>query len=173
MLQIRPLRAADIPWLVALWVDAWRETMPIIDFDARRGWIASLLADPAHETVVAERSAASATDGAEQSAGSAIDVAERSALLGFATLQGRVLQQIVVAPLAKGSGVSAALLDAAKSRSPAGLDLEVNRDNPRAVAFYKRHGFRQVGTSINPNSSLPTLIMEWRAEAPAASVADS
>ena len=140
MLQIRLMRSADLPVLVDLWVESWRETMPAIDFDARRGWISTVLSDPAHDTYVAERSAP----------------------LGFATLEGRRLHQLVVASRAKGSGIAAALLDAGKSRSAAGLDLEVNRDNPRAVAFYLRHGFREVGASSNPNSGLPTLKMTWQ-----------
>ena len=144
MLQIRAMRPADVPALVDLWVEAWRETMPLIDFDARRGWIAALLADPAHATYVAELSTP----------------------LGFATLEGRLLHQLVVVPRARGSGVAAALLDMGKSRSTAGLDLEVNRDNPRAIAFYRRHGFREVGEGTNPNSGLPTLVMTWRADRP-------
>ena len=147
MLQIRAVRSDDVPLLVGLWVKSWRETMPAIDFpaidfEARRGWIAALLADPAYDTLVAEQNEP----------------------LGFATLQGRLLHQLVVAPRAKGSGIAAALLDAGKSRSPAGLDLEVNRDNSRAIAFYRRHGFREVGEGTNPNSGLPTLEMTWRAE---------
>ena len=142
MLQIRLMRSADLPVLVDLWVESWRDDFPAIDFEARRGWIAACLSDPRHET----------------------HVAELRIPLGFATLQGRLLHQIVVAPSAKGGGVAAALLDAGKSRPPAGLDLEVNLANPRAVAFYERHGFRKVGEGTNPNSGLPTLLMAWRAE---------
>ena len=147
MLQIRAMRSSDIPVLVDLWVQSWREAMPVIDFpaidfEARRGWIATLLSDPAHATYVAEMSAP----------------------LGFVTLRGRILHQLVVAPQAKGRGVARALLDAGKSHSTAGLDLEVNRDNPRAIAFYRREGFREAGEGTNANSGLPTIAMAWRAD---------
>ena len=43
--SIRPYVSADRDALVDLWVAAWRETMPEIDFEARRGWIAAFLAE--------------------------------------------------------------------------------------------------------------------------------
>ena len=142
MLHIRAMRPDEVTALIDLWVEAWRATMPAIDFDARRGWIAAVLSDPAHDTFIAERNAP----------------------IGFATLQGRLLHQLVVAPAARGGGVAVALLDTAKNRAPGGLELEVNRDNPRAVAFYRREGFEEIGGGINPNSRLPTLVMAWRSD---------
>ena len=136
---IRPMRFGDIEGLVDLWVASWRETKAAIDFDARRGWIAMVLADRAHETLVA------CHDGP----------------LGFATLQGRTLHQLVVAPRAKGAGAARALLDAAKARAPGGLDLEVNQDNARAVRFYAREGFGRRGAGMNPNSGLATWHLRW------------
>ena len=81
-------------------------------------------------------------------------------MIGFVTVDPRTLylDQIVVAPESWSSGVGAALIAKAKQISPAGLDLDVNTDNDRAIRFYEggislsqgagvnRH-FRQAGAS--------------------------
>ena len=61
-------------------------------------------------------------------------------MIGFVTVDPRTLylDQIVVAPEHWGSGVGAALIAEAKRLSPAGLDLDVNTDNARAIRFYGR-----------------------------------
>jgi putative acetyltransferase len=57
----------------------------------------------------------------------------------------------------------------AKRLSPGYLQLDVNADNVRALAFYEREGFRRTAEGTNPNSGAPTLSMEWRqAPSPAA-----
>ena len=138
--RIRELQDRDRAAAVDLWVASWREAMPDPDFEARRGWIAEVLADPAHTVLVAAGKVP----------------------LGFAALCGSVLSQLVVAPAAKGGGVASALLDAAKARSPSGLDLDVNADNARAVRFYLREGFVRTAEGINPTSGLATWHMAWR-----------
>ncbi len=40
---------------------------------------------------------------------------------------------------------------------PTGLELHVNLDNPRAVRFYEREGFVQIGEGVSPRSGLPIL----------------
>lgn len=68
-----------------------------------------------------------------------VDIADRAA---------RQLYQLYVDPPWHGSGVAAALLDwavgAARTRGAAELWLSVFVDNPRARAFYRRHGFVEV-----------------------------
>ncbi len=49
----------------------------------------------------------------------------------------------------------ALLLDDAKRLSPARLDLQVNKDNARAIAFYEKHGFVMAGEGVNPVSGRP------------------
>lgn len=137
--RLRPMRPADVAPLVELWVAAWQGTMPAIDFDARRPWIASLLADAGLTTLVAA-------------------AAEP---LGFVTLDGAQLHQLCVAPAAQGCGIARLLLDAAKMREPGGLALDVNQANTRAVRFYEREGFRRAGPGINPASGLATFAMRW------------
>ena len=45
-------------------------------------------------------------------------------------------------------------------------------DNPRAVAFYARQGFVEVGRGANPRSGLPTLVLEWRPAPPSGAGAE-
>jgi putative acetyltransferase len=54
------------------------------------------------------------------------------------------------------------LLDEAKRLSPARLDLLVNKDNARAIAFYEKHGFAMAGEDVNPVSGRPVFRMGWR-----------
>ena len=54
-----------------------------------------------------------------------------------------------VSPAAQGTGAAAILLgalaDHARARGVTQLELFVEAENPRAVAFYERHGFRRCG----------------------------
>jgi len=85
-------------------------------------------------------------------------------MIGFVTVDPRTLylDQIVVAPGRWATGVGAALLDEAKRLSPKGLDLDVNTDNARAIAFYGKHGFCVTGRGVNPISHKPVHRMTWR-----------
>ncbi len=138
---IRAMRPDELAPLADLWVASWQEAMPAIDFASRWAWISAVLSDPAHTTLVAE------LDGTTQ---------------GFAVLEGALLHQIVVSRAAKGSGAARALIAAVKDRAPDGLALEVNQDNPRAVRFYLREGFRQTGEGRNAGSGLATWHMRWQ-----------
>ena len=138
---IRAMRIDELAPLADLWVASWQEAMPAIDFATRWAWISAVLANPAHTTLVIER------DGAAH---------------GFAVLEGALLHQLVVSRAAKGSGVARALIAAAKDRAPGGLALEVNQDNPRAVRFYLREGFRRTGEGRNAGSGLATWHMRWQ-----------
>jgi putative acetyltransferase len=73
-----------------------------------------------------------------------------------------MLDQIVVAPEAWGSGLAQTLLTQAKQISPRGLVLLVNKDNARAIRFYEKHGFSYAGEDINPVSGRPVNRMSWR-----------
>lgn len=138
----RPQAPGDTAALIALWVRAWQETMPEIDFAARRAFISGVLAEPHYETLVA----------------AAADVA-----LGFVTIEPAkaYLHQLAVAPEAKGRGIATALLDAAKFAVPLGLTLDVNQANARAVRFYEREGFSRTGSGVNEGSGLATWRMRW------------
>ena len=68
------------------------------------------------------------------------------------------LDQLAVAPEAKGSGAASLLLTEARRLSPGSLTLDVNQDNSRALRFYEREGFERIAEGINPHSGLRT----WR-----------
>lgn len=133
--------------LLDLWVAAWTEAMPAIDFEARRGWFAERLDQHQH--------------------GGALLIAARSEpselLLGFALVDPttRYLDQLAVGPDHQGRGVAGLLVAEAKRLSPAGLALHVNQDNARAVRFYHRQGFVVAGEGRNPRSGLPIWTMRW------------
>jgi putative acetyltransferase len=74
------------------------------------------------------------------------------------------LDQIAVRPDLWGAGLAEALIGEARRLSPDKVVLDVNADNPRAVAFYRRLGFREIGQGVNPRSGLATLKLEWRTE---------
>ena len=85
-------------------------------------------------------------------------------MVGFVTVDPRALylDQIVVAPELWGSDVGASLITEAKRLSPAGLDLDVNTDNARAIRFYEKQGFSITGAGVNPISGRPVHRMSWR-----------
>jgi putative acetyltransferase len=145
-MTIRRYRETDREAAAALWVAAWQRTMPRIDFAARRGWILERL-DIQIETGTITLCA----------------VCEPAKLLGFAMLEParNYLEQLAVDPSRFGSGIGAALLDGAKGLCGGRLALRVNQDNPRAVRFYQRQGFRIVGEGVNPGGRLKTWDMLW------------
>lgn len=138
---------AFLPEMADLWVATWAATLPEIDFEARRGWLVEHLA-------------------AALDAGQAIRVAivETGDVVGFVLIDPATgwLDQIAVGPDLRGAGIAEALLAAARELSPERIGLDVNADNPRAVAFYLRQGFVEVGRGSNPRSGLPILKLEWR-----------
>ena len=94
-----------------------------------------------------------------------IVVAEgENGIIGFVTVDPRTLylDQIVVAPELWGSDIGARLIAEAKRLSPAGLDLDVNIDNARAIRFYKKQRFSISGAGVNPISGKPVHRMSWR-----------
>ena len=142
---LRRYAAADEDAVIELWRRSWQRTFPDIDFAARvpwwrERWRRELV--PATSIVVAEM------DGALQ---------------GFATLDPKTgyMDQIVVAPELWGGTVAALLLDEAKRLAPGRLDLLVNKDNARAIGFYRKHGFALAGDDVNPVSGRPVHRMRW------------
>ena len=142
---LRPYTAADEEAAIALWLRTWQQAYPDIDFNSRlaswRGrWCNELV--PQAQIVVAE-----SADG----------------MTGFVTVDPKTLylDQIVVAPEAWGSRTAGALLAEARRLSPAGLDLQVNQDNARAIRFYQKQGFAITGEDKNAAGRL-TYWMKWR-----------
>jgi putative acetyltransferase len=129
---------------LALWLRTWQRTYPQIDFAERLAWWRDhwrgLIPD------------------------ATIMVAEaKSEMIGFVTIDPRThyLDQIVVAPECWGTGLGSALIAEAKRVSPHGVDLDVNIDNARAIAFYQKQGFVIAGQGVNPRSGRPVHRMRW------------
>ena len=140
MTRLRPFVPADTDAVADLWVRAWNLTMPQYDFGARRPWLLEHLDKARRE------------DAAIMLAGEPPS--------GFIVLwpASGELDQLAVDPPSWGSGVAEALMAWAKARCGDALWLDVNQDNPRAVAFYRRHGFRIDTAGVNPGGLLPI----WR-----------
>ena len=150
-LALRGSAAADEEAAIELWRRTWQTAYPHIDFTARLSWWRERWRNelvPGCIIMVAEQDNGGAGE-----------------LIGFVTIDAKsgYLDQLVVAPERWGSPAAGALLDAAKGVAPAGIDLHVNRDNERAIRFYKKHGFAVTGEDVNPRSGAPIYKMSWRA----------
>ena len=144
--RLRRYEPRDENASVALWLRTWEATYPELDFAERLDWWRERWRNellPVAEVVIAE------ADGT---------------MIGFVTVDPRTLylDQIVVAPDHWRSSVGSALIAEAKRISPIGLDLHVNVDNDRAIAFYIKHGFAISGADKNPITGRPVHRMSWR-----------
>jgi putative acetyltransferase len=145
--KLRSYIAADEAAAVELWRRTWQKAYPQIDFTARVDWWRGRWRNELVPTAM-------------------FVVAETAGVIeGFVTVDPSTgyLDQIVVAPERWGSEIAALLLDEAKRISPRRLDLLVNKDNVRAIAFYEKHGFSFAGEDVNPVSGRPVNRMGWRA----------
>lgn len=145
-ISLRAYQADDEDASVALWLRTWQATYPEIDFAKRLDWWRARWRNellPVAEVVVAEA---------------------KGGMIGFVTIDTATgyLDQLVVAPEHWGSGAGLALINDAKRRSPAGVDLDVNVDNARAKAFYGKCGFAVTGDGKNPITGRPIQRMSWR-----------
>ena len=157
---LRAYETRDEDASVALWLRTWQATYPELDFATRLDWWRARWRNellPAAQIVVAEVVGAEVVIAKAQGS-------EEAKMIGFVTVDPRTLylDQIVVAPEHWGFGVGLALLAEAKRISPRGLDLDVNTDNARAIAFYEKCGFVIAGAGKNPISGKPVHRMSWR-----------
>jgi putative acetyltransferase len=143
---LRPYSEADEDVAIELWRRRWAQHYPHIDFAERVDW---WRARWRNELVPAATVSVAEADGR---------------MVGFVTVYPKTgyLDQIVVAPEAWGSDVAAMLMDEARRISPGGLDLNVNADNARAIRFYEKQGFIDVGETVNEISGAPVRMMRWR-----------
>src|SRR5262249_23477982 len=140
---LRAYEPRDEDASVALWLRTWQATYPELDFAERLDWWRARWRNellPVADVVIAEAGDAKA-----------------SAMIGFVTIDPKTLylDQLVVAPEFWGTGVGLALITAARRISPDGLDLDVNIDNHRAIAFYKKAGFVITAAGKNPITGRP------------------
>jgi putative acetyltransferase len=145
-LSLRAYRADDEDAAIALWLRTWQATYPGIDFAARLDWWRKRWRDellPTAKVVIAE---------------------DDGEMIGFVTIDTgtHYLDQLVVAPEYWGLGTGFTLVDEAKRLSGSGVDLDVNVDNARAIAFYGKCGFVITGDGKNPITGRPIHRMSWQ-----------
>ncbi len=161
---VRPATAQDIPALVDLAAVTFplacpptttREAMDAhiaakLNGDVIGGWVSS----PTHSVLVADAVVAGTLDGyALATYGPCGDPEAAVALdrVGVASDPVHELSKIYVRADAQGNGIAGALMEAAVGATRAAhgdspVWLGTNDANLRAQAFYRRHGFTQVGT---------------------------
>jgi ribosomal protein S18 acetylase RimI-like enzyme len=91
-------------------------------------------------------------------------VAERGAeVVGYAALDGDMLDHLYLRPDTRRQGVGTLLLDEVRRHSPAGLRLHVFQQNTEARAFYRHHGFTVLDTSEGERNMehLPDMTLGW------------
>ncbi|KAA6212104.1 N-acetyltransferase [Streptomyces albofaciens JCM 4342] len=69
------------------------------------------------------------------------ETGEKPEIVGFAALDGTVLDHLYLRPDVRRQGIGSALLAAVREASPYELSLHVFQRNQAARAFYERHGF--------------------------------
>ncbi|MCE1174397.1 MAG: gluconokinase, GntK/IdnK-type [Propionibacteriales bacterium] len=103
----------------------------------------------------------------------AITVAEGAhGVVGFSGVADGRLEMLFVDAAARAGGVGSTLLHAAIEAHP-DLELDVNEQNPAALAFYRRHGFEVIGRSATDQDGRPFPLLHLArrpAEAPAITV---
>lgn len=144
MTVVRPMTEADLADVIDMWVATWQAAYPAIDFEARRGWIEDRLVELEQ---TGSRSFVAVTDG------TVVGLVLVNASTGY-------LDQFAVATSMQGKGIASRLLTQARSLTPV-LELHVNQDNARAIAFYRKQGFVVAGEAINPSSGAPIYLMRW------------
>jgi ribosomal protein S18 acetylase RimI-like enzyme len=107
-----------------------------------RGWIANQLM-PRHETWVAS--------GGDR-------------VVAMMVLDDTGIDQLYVEPAWQGRGIGSSLLELAKERRPAGLELYTFQVNERARRFYEHHGFviSMLGDGSGNEERQPDVLYRWR-----------
>jgi len=146
--DVRHRKEMDWPQILDLWVASWLATFPQIDFNARRSWLTQHIAELEKNGAVTL----------------CLTLQPNKEIVGFVVINPHTgwLDQICVGPQYFGHGYGEALLDIAKNNAPKLILLDVNADNYRAIRFYERNGFIQVGQGANTLSGRPTIMLEWR-----------
>lgn len=127
-MKIRPYSDEDNARLVDIWLAAVRATHQFLTEEDIQFFLPKLRDQyiPALEVYVAED--------------------DNGQLLGFSGLDGANLEMLFIDPAHHGIGIGKQLVDHAVAlKGP--LKVDVNEQNPGALAFYLKCGFTQVGRS--------------------------
>ena len=91
-------------------------------------------------------------------------VAVRDAeIMGYAALDGDMLEDLYLRPDVRRQGIGTLLLDEVRRHSPDGVSLHVFQQNTDARAFYERHGFTVFDTNDGDRNmeNLPDMTLRW------------
>ncbi|UTH74940.1 GNAT family N-acetyltransferase [Chromobacterium sp. IIBBL 290-4] len=132
--------AADFPDMLSLWERSVRATHLFLSED----------------DIVALRPEVEAAFAAAESLGLVLRVTrdERGKATGFAGSMAGKLEMLFIEPACRGRGLGKALLTDAVTELAVSL-VDVNADNPAALAFYRRMGFEEIGRSALDGAGRP------------------
>jgi ribosomal protein S18 acetylase RimI-like enzyme len=84
-------------------------------------------------------------------------------ILGYAALEGDMLEHLYLRPEVRRRGIGTLLLDQVRRHSPDGVSLHVFQQNTDARAFYELHGFTVLDTSDGHRNMerLPDMTLRW------------
>ncbi|MFC1419612.1 GNAT family N-acetyltransferase [Streptacidiphilus cavernicola] len=84
-------------------------------------------------------------------------------ILGFAALEGTMLEHLYLLPETRRRGIGSRLLDQVRRHSPDQVTLHVFQQNTDARAFYAKHGFTVVDSTDGRGNmeKLPDLTLRW------------
>jgi GNAT superfamily N-acetyltransferase len=147
-LVLRRAREDDGPSFGDVWLRSWRATFdfpPAHPDDDVRRWLATELL-PSTEAWVA------------------VDPDEGGRVVALMALSDRKVEQLYVAPEWIGHSVGRRLIELAKGRRPAGLDLWCFQVNAGARRFYERNDFVPIlfGDGSTNEERQPDILYRWR-----------
>jgi GNAT superfamily N-acetyltransferase len=144
---VRPAVAADAKAVMRIHVNSREAAMPYLPPRRRSDeevvrWV--------RDIVLAECRTWVAVDGAEE-------------VLGYAALEGDMLEHLYLRPDVRRRGIGTLLLDQVRRHSPGGLSLHVFQRNTDARAFYERHGFTVMDTNDGSRNmeNEPDMTLRW------------
>jgi ribosomal protein S18 acetylase RimI-like enzyme len=146
VIELRRATTTDAAEIAELFLASFKATyeFPLAHTDAQvQVWIAEVLL-PTDEVWVA-----SSAEGS---------------IVGMMALSDEMLDELYLAPAWTGRGIGSQLVELAKRRRPAGLDLFTFQVNANARAFYERRGFVEVwlGDGSANEEGQPDVRYEWR-----------
>jgi len=86
-------------------------------------------------------------------------------VVGFACLQGDLLDQLFIAPEWQGKGIGSRLLDDTKKRRPQGFHLHTFEKNLGARHFYEARGLVACGHGYSEQEQEPDVMYRWSPDA--------
>ncbi|MDB5471595.1 MAG: acyl-CoA N-acyltransferase [Caulobacter sp.] len=131
--------------LAQLWLDSWRST------------------DTANEEVVLVEDLAARILEETATVWDLTLAFQDDTLTGFMALRPHddCLDQLFMAPTAKGQGLGSQLMDLAKQRLPNGMWLRTAEANHAARAFYEKRGFHHYDTDQHPTLGYSRVFYRW------------